>query len=81
MPDANQISQAVIGAIVIVSTVISYIQARKAKNKVQEIHVMVNSQKTDMEHRIKSLEGKLRLSPGEDIPSPQIITEDTGAHQ
>ena len=66
--DVNQVGQAIIATIIIIGAIVSYIQARKAKVKaeiaatrVQEIHVMVNSQKTDMEKRIAVLEHAVAL--------------------
>jgi Skp family chaperone for outer membrane proteins len=73
----DQIGQAVLAAIITTGAIVSYLQARKAKTKVEEIHVMVNSQKTELENRIKALEQKLGLASGEEIPHPPIVTTQT----
>ncbi len=73
----DQIGQIVLAGIVTVGAIVSYLQARKAKNKVQEIHVLVNSQKEELEDRIEQLEAKLELKRGEEIPAQQIVTPAT----
>jgi hypothetical protein len=75
--DTDQIGQAIIASIIIVGSVVTWWQARKAKAKVQEIHVLVNSQHDEMAKRILALEEKLDLTPGQDIPSQQTVTPAT----
>ena len=77
--DFDQIGQGIVASIVTVGAVISWLTARRAKAKVQEIHVLVNSQKTVLEQRIIALEAKLDLRAGEKIPAQQIVTPTTEA--
>lgn len=78
-----QIAQASLTAIVgLVLAVVGYMLNKKTK----QIHVLVNSQmKAALDQidadglRITALEQKLGLSPGEEIPSPAIVTTPTEA--
>lgn len=56
------------------SSLLSQRNQKSAATKIDEIHIMVNSQKDQMEKRIKALETKLGLASGEDIPAPAIVT-------
>lgn len=44
------------------------------KRKVAEIHILVNSQKTELERRITQLEGALSLERGEDVKPGSVVT-------
>jgi hypothetical protein len=77
--DATAIGQAIIALIVVAGYVANRLNQKKTDEKVQEVHVMVNSQKAEMEGRIRKLEEKLDLKPGEEIPTQKTITETTEA--
>ena len=61
---ANEVGQALLAVLV---AGIGYTLHRKER----EIHFLVNSQMTEALSRIKALEEKLGLSPGEAIPTDQ----------
>jgi cell division protein FtsX len=62
-----------LGAIYLASRLSQKTQAQ-AKEKIEEIHVLVNGQMTEALDRIEKLEQKLGLAAGEEIPTPAIVT-------
>ena len=45
-----------------------------SKKKVSEVHVLVNSQKAELERRIGELEGALQLKRGEELKTGSTVT-------
>lgn len=45
--------------------------------KLEEIHVLVNTRMTEALERVAALEAKLGLHAGQDIPTPAIVTVPT----
>lgn len=52
-------------------------QGRKLTAKVDEVHVLVNSQMTTALNRIVELEKKLGLAPGDPVPTLPVVTKET----
>jgi hypothetical protein len=78
--DIDQIGQAVLALVMIGGYIASRMTRRKVdevKGAVAEVHVLVNSQKVELEERIRDLETKLSLAPGEPIPPQQTVTTET----
>lgn len=53
------------------------IAAEKTAASLDEIHILVNNRMSEALERVASLEAKLGLSSGEDIPNQRTITERT----
>jgi hypothetical protein len=49
------------------AAIVTYFLSRR---KIQEIHVIVNNQRTEMKKRIEALEHSLGIEPDADPPSP-----------
>lgn len=62
---------------IVLASVLSQRNQRTAKKKIEEIHVLVNSQMSAALKRIADLEEKLGLAAGEKIPAPAIVAPAT----
>lgn len=70
----TEAGQAILGLLVIVSYVSSHFKFHETKEKVDEVHVLVNSQMAAALERISELEKALGLQDGQPIPSQPIMS-------
>lgn len=70
---------AAVGSIVsiVLASILSQRSQKEAGDKIDEIHILVNSQMQAALSRIALLEAKLGLASGEEIPGAQIVTAPT----